>query len=128
MLMGPSDELHFAAASNDTILEIESLQNELGEGPCLEAYRSGEAVAIPDLAVDERFAHFSRRAGEAGLAAVFTFPMSVNGHRFGALDLYRDAAGDLDAAAMAAAQVLANVASAYCTTPMTELRLRTRWT
>lgn len=113
MLMGPSDELHFAAASNETILKIESLQNELAEGPCLEAYRTGEAVAIPQLDVDERFPNFSAPASEAGLAAVFTFPMSINGHRFGALDLYRDVAGDLSASAMDAAQVLANVAAAY---------------
>jgi GGDEF domain-containing protein len=113
MLMGSADELHFVAASNETILEIESLQNELDEGPCLEAYRLATAVRIPDLSVDERFPRFSPRAVEAGLAAVFTFPMSVNGRRFGALDLYRDLAGDLDPLALDTARVLANVAAAY---------------
>ncbi|MDQ3627698.1 MAG: EAL domain-containing protein [Actinomycetota bacterium] len=113
MLMGPADELHFVAASDAAILEIEALQNELAEGPCLEAYRFGEAVAVPDLDVDQRFPRFSERAREAGLAAVFTFPMSLDGHRFGALDLYRDRAGGLDAAEMAAAQVLTDVAAAY---------------
>jgi diguanylate cyclase (GGDEF)-like protein len=113
MLMGASDDLHFVAASNETILAIETLQNELAEGPCLEAYRLGEAVSVPDLELDERFPRFSRRARDAGLAAVFTLPMSISGHRFGALDLYRDLSGDLDASAMEAAQVLANVAAAY---------------
>ena len=112
-LMGSSDELHFAAASNETILEIERLQNELDEGPCLEAYRSGEAVAVPDLAVDERFPRFSARAGAAGLAAVFTFPLIADGRPFGALDLYRDVAGELDPAATEAGQTLADVAAAY---------------
>ncbi len=113
MVMGPNDDLHFVAASNDGIGEIETLQNELGEGPCLEAYRSGVPVAIPDIEHDERFPNFSRRAFEHGLAAVFTFPMVVEGQRFGALDLYRDQRGSLDPADMKSAQVLADVAAAY---------------
>lgn len=39
--------------------------------------------------------------------------MSLDGTRFGALDLYRDQSGDLDATEMKAAQVLADVAAAY---------------
>lgn len=113
MLMGPADALRFVAASDAAILEIEALQNELAEGPCLEAYRTGEAVAVSDLGIDERFPRFSARARAAGLVAGFTFPMSLEGQRFGALDLYRDEAGDLDAEEMAAAQVLTDVAASY---------------
>jgi diguanylate cyclase (GGDEF)-like protein len=113
MLMGAGDDLHFAAASNGVILAIETLQNELGEGPCLEAYRGGEAVSVPDLSTDTRFLRFSAGASRAGLAAVFTFPMSLNGNTFGALDLYRDEPGVLDPSDLAAAQVLADVAGAY---------------
>jgi GAF domain-containing protein len=69
MVMGGDNELHFVSASNPTILEIESLQNELGEGPCLTAYKTGEAVAVPDLSDDERYPQFSPRAYKAGLAA-----------------------------------------------------------
>ncbi len=113
MLMGPGDELHFVAASDAEILTIQTLQNELGEGPCLEAYQSGDPVSVPDLSQDARFPQFSSRACEAGLAAVFTFPMSLDGNRLGALDLYRDRTGQLDPPAMKAAQVLADVAAAY---------------
>jgi len=113
MIMGLANELHFAAASNAAILEIETLQNELGEGPCLEAYRSGDAVAVPDLSKDETFPQFSTRACAAGLAAVFAFPMSLEGNRFGALDLYRDESGALGTSDMRSAQVLADVAAAY---------------
>ncbi len=113
MLMDSAGDLHFAAASNDAILAIETLQNELGEGPCLEAYQSGDSVAIPDLNIDERFPRFSGRAKEAGLAAVFTFPMSSGGNRLGALDLYRNESGALSDSDIEAAQVLSDVAAAY---------------
>ena len=113
MVMGPMEELHFIAASNDVVTRIEGLQNELGEGPCLEAYRTGEAVAVTDLAADTRFSEFSPRAAAAGLAAVFTFPMRRDGTRLGAVDLYRDTPGALSAADLERAQTLADVAAAY---------------
>jgi diguanylate cyclase (GGDEF)-like protein len=113
MLIGAEDELHFVSATNPLVLEIESLQNELCEGPCLHAYQTGESVAIPDLSRDERFPRFSPRAWGRGLAAVFTFPLTLDGARLGALDLYRDVPGSLDPSEMAAAQTLADVAAAY---------------
>jgi diguanylate cyclase (GGDEF)-like protein len=113
MLMEPDAELHFVAASNETIYEIEALQREFDEGPCLEAYRTGHAVEIPDLGVDQRFPRFSPRALSAGLQAVFTFPLRLDEHRLGALDLYRDAPGSLSAGDHRAAQILADVAAAY---------------
>ena len=113
MLMGARDELHFIAASNDTVTFIETLQNELDEGPCLEAYRTGEPVAVTDLSTDTRFTRFSARAADRGMAAVFTFPMRLDDHRLGAVDLYRDTPGPLADDDSAAAQVLADVAAGF---------------
>lgn len=113
MLMGGHDELHFIAASNEVVTRIEGLQNELHEGPCLEAYSTGHAVAVTDLSVDTRFPNFSPRARAEGLAAVFTFPMRLDATRLGAVDLYRDTAGPLSRQDLHAAQILADVAAAY---------------
>ncbi|HUF97492.1 MAG TPA: EAL domain-containing protein [Ilumatobacter sp.] len=103
---------HYIAASDDSALQYETLQSDINEGPCLEAFHSGHAVAVPNLDTDDRFPKFSPAAVEAGLAAVFTFPLFHGLERFGALDLYRDMPGDLDAADMMAAQTLADVAAA----------------
>jgi diguanylate cyclase (GGDEF)-like protein len=106
-------EPRYVAASNPSALRYEMLQTELGEGPCLEAYATGDAIAIPDLAVDDRFPRFTPRAVEAGLSAVFTFPLRHGELQLGALDLYRDTVGPLTAESMVAAQTLADVAAAY---------------
>lgn len=103
---------HYIAASDDSARRFERLQTEIGEGPCLESFHTGHPVALPDLAMDDRFPRFSPAGVEAGLAAVFTFPLFHGHDRFGALDLYRDTPGDLDAADMVAAQTLADVAAA----------------
>ena len=112
-LISAGSEPRYVAASDDSALRFEELQTELGEGPCLTAYQTGEAVAVPDLREDDRFPSFAPRALAEGLVAVFTFPLRQGDHQLGALDLYRKTPGGLDAEAMAAAQTLADVAAAY---------------
>jgi diguanylate cyclase (GGDEF)-like protein len=112
-LISPGMAPHYIAASDESAMRYELLQTDIGQGPCLVAYESGEAVSIPDLGVDERFPLFTPAARAAGLAAVFTFPLRHGDGRLGALDLYRDTPGDLDPHDMDAAQTMADVAAAY---------------
>ena len=48
-LITPGVEPRYVAASDQSALRYEKLQTELGEGPCLAAYHTGEAIAVPDL-------------------------------------------------------------------------------
>ncbi|MEA2500556.1 MAG: hypothetical protein QOD01_667, partial [Actinomycetota bacterium] len=112
-LISPGTDPRYVAASDESALRFEKLQTELGEGPCLAAYQTGEAVAVADLRDEPRFPKFTPRALEEGLVAVFTFPLCKGAERLGALDLYRNTPGLLDDAAMSAAQTLADVAAAY---------------
>ena len=112
-LITPTTDPRFVAASDPAALRFEELQTEIGEGPCLAAYRTGEAVVVPDLQTDDRFKRFAPRALEAGLRAVFTFPLRQGDKRLGALDLYRDTPGGLSHEDLAAAQTLADVTTAY---------------
>jgi diguanylate cyclase (GGDEF)-like protein len=112
-LIAPNTKPRYVAASDESALRYEQLQTELGEGPCLAAYRTGEAVAVSDMVTDDRFEIFGPKAVEAGLAAVFTFPLRQGDKQLGALDLYRDRPGPLDDQAMEAAQTLADVTAAY---------------
>ena len=112
-LISPGLAPQYVAASNPAALRFEQLQTAVGQGPCLLAYQSGAAVTVPDLAADTRFPQFAPPAMAAGLAAVFTFPLHHGEGRLGALDLYRDTPGLLDERDLAAAQILADVASAY---------------
>ena len=112
-LIAPHADPRYVAASDESALRFEKLQSELGEGPCLAAYRTGAAVSVPDLTRESRFSSFVPRALGEGLAAVFTFPLRHGDEQLGALDLYRRTPGELSPKAMAAAQTLADVAAAY---------------
>lgn len=103
--------LRFVAASDERIRDIEALQIELGEGPCVRAYVSGEQVVVPDLEQSPLFPRFGVKALERGLRAVYSFPMRVADERVGALNLYRSEPGEFDEHDTEAAQVLADAAT-----------------
>ena len=94
---------------------IEELQYTLGEGPCVDAYRQDKVVAEPDLAdpVSRRWPAFTTPALEAGVQAMFGFPLGVGAVRLGALDLYRDSPGPLSGDQHADALLLARVAARW---------------
>lgn len=104
---------HYISASSDDALRFEQLQSKLGEGPCVTAFETGQPVSVADLEDDERFPQYATQAIAAGLRAVFTLPLRHDDGCLGALDLYRDTPGALDAEDLAVAQTLADVATAY---------------
>lgn len=70
------------------------LNVELGEGPCLEAARSGVRVLVPDLGgpdAVERFPRFAPAATASGVAAVFSFPFRTLDHQVGSVALFNAA-------------------------------------
>jgi hypothetical protein len=92
---------------------IEELQYALGEGPCVDAHNLGRPVLEPDLAEPSlpRWPAFAGPALEAGVRAVFGFPLHVGAVRFGALSLFRDRPGPLTIEQHADALVAADVAT-----------------
>ncbi len=99
--------------SNEMSDLIEQLQYALGEGPCVDAYRQDWPVIEPDLAtpVTSRWPGFSPPAVEAGVRAVFGFPLQVGAACLGALNLCRDRPGPLSDDQHADALVMANIAA-----------------
>ncbi|MGH9039947.1 MAG: hypothetical protein ACRDZ3_06930 [Acidimicrobiia bacterium] len=75
---------------------IEEAQFTLGEGPCVDALR-GVAVHEPDLDVPDqtRWPLFTTRAVDAGVAAIFAFPLQAGTTPLGAMNLYRVRPGRL---------------------------------
>jgi GAF domain-containing protein len=103
-------------ATDDVSARIEELQFSLGEGPCMDATRSGGPVLVPDLQehdelATERWPAFLAGAVEAGVSAVFAFPLRIGAISVGALDLYRDRPGELRRPQLAAALIAADTAA-----------------
>ncbi|MGC4938146.1 GAF and ANTAR domain-containing protein [Kribbella sp. DT2] len=92
------------AATDGPAAVMENLQQTLGEGPCLNAFRDRRPVLEHDLArAAARWPGFAPAAAESGIAAVFAFPLQVGAIRLGVLDLSRDVPGPLDSLQLAEA-------------------------
>jgi len=115
MLMSGDIPRGSLCASDEVSKLIEDLQYTLGEGPCVDAYQLDAVVAEPDLAepVTRRWVAFSPPVLEAGVRAVFGFPLRVGTVRLGALNLYRDRPGPLSADQHADALVVADVTARW---------------
>ncbi|WP_328997155.1 GAF and ANTAR domain-containing protein [Kribbella sp. NBC_00709] len=113
-LMTPAGHAGLLAATDGASAELENLQLALGEGPCLDASQAGRPVLQPDL-VRSGTAHwpgFTSSAADAGIAAVFAFPLQVGAIRLGVLDLYRTITGSLEPWQLAEALDFAAAATA----------------
>lgn len=102
-----------AGATDEKTATIQELQLELGEGPCIEAWNRDAPVLEPDLAAPgpQRWPLFVQAGVQAGVRAVFAYPMRLGAIRLGVLVLYRDQPGELDDEERALGLVLADMAS-----------------
>jgi len=113
MLMA-GDVPHGSACTTDDVSAlIEELQYSLSEGPCIDAYHHARPVSEPDLACPRtpRWIGFTGPAVEAGVRAVFGFPLQIGAVRLGALNLYRDEPGPLSGEQHADALLMADIAA-----------------
>ena len=115
MLMSGDIPRGSLSTTDDVSQLIEELQYTLGEGPCVDAYQQDSVVAEPNLAepVARRWPAFTPPALQAGVRAVFGFPLRVGTVRLGALNLYRDRPGLLNGEQHADALVVADVAARW---------------
>ena len=69
------------------VKEVDALQQQLGEGPCLDAISQRLIFYVDDLCDDARWPYFGPQASAAGIRSVLALPLVTNG-RLGALNLY----------------------------------------
>ena len=108
-------DLRFVAASDAAGRRMAALHVELGEGPCLEAARSGERVLVPDLdARDavERFPRFAAQAMAGGVSAVYSFPLRNLDQQVGSIGLFNAVPTELDELDVELAQLLVDLTGA----------------
>ena len=102
-----------AGVSAPGIAVVQELQLMLGEGPCVDAWRNRAPVLEANLADPAvvRWPAFAHAGVDAGVLAVFAFPLHLGAIRIGVLVLYREYPGMLSADEMAYGLVLADVST-----------------
>ncbi|MFN3220132.1 MAG: ANTAR domain-containing protein [Acidimicrobiales bacterium] len=114
MLAGPDGTLRVIASSSETMRLLELFELQTEQGPCLESFRTGEAVTLLDLGSADATARWPRFAPEAiasGFRSVHALPMRLRGDVIGALNLFEVSAEGIDDEALRAARALADIAT-----------------
>jgi len=113
LLADPRGRLEFVAGSDDTVKVLELFQLQNDEGPCLDAFRTGQAVINVDLGgASARWPRFAPRATAAGYQSVHAFPLRLRNQAIGALNVFgATKGGDFEGADVQIMQALADVAA-----------------
>ncbi len=105
-----------AASSDERASQVDETQYEYGEGPCLQALKTGAAVEVTDQRTDDRWPDYGKRAYEQGVRRSLSLPLSVGAAPVGAMNIYGyEQPGAFSDAERAAAEVFAAQASTALT-------------
>ncbi|GAA0290557.1 GAF and ANTAR domain-containing protein [Streptomyces polychromogenes] len=88
MLVNARGRLQSAVVTEERVEITEMFQAQADEGPCIDAYNTGEPVHADDLtASEDRWPVFAPLALAAGFEAAHSFPLRLRGETIGALNL-----------------------------------------
>jgi hypothetical protein len=73
--------------TDPTVIEVDALQHQGGEGPCLDAIAQRTVFYAEDLSTDQRWPQFAQRAAAAGIRSALALPLSADA-QLGAVNLY----------------------------------------
>ncbi len=112
MLASPEASLGLVASSSEAMRLLELFELQTQEGPCLDAFRTGQSVEHENLqAGSGRWPSFSAAALQAGFASALALPLRLREATLGALNLLRVTRTPMDEADIIVARAFADLAT-----------------
>lgn len=99
-----------AAASDGFALEIDHIQYDTKQGPCLEALETGQFREIKCVTDETRWPEFCVRAETKGFRSNLSFPLKMNGS-VGTLNIYAKKEFAFDERSIGVGEIVANQAN-----------------
>ena len=111
-ILEPNGHFHSGAATDDVMRLIDELQDELGEGPCLEASTDGVVKVDNDIATHSSWPRLAEVVlSRTPVRAMLAVPLLDEGTRSGALNVFADRTDAFDQDSVAQASILASFSS-----------------
>lgn len=111
MIATVKGDVRLVASSSEAMRLVELFELQAQEGPCLDAYRSGERVEHLILQAGHNpWPHFSAAALEAGFQSVSALPLRLRDSTIGALNLFSVGETPMTEANTVVARALADLA------------------
>lgn len=121
MLRKRRGRVQTVASTDESVDRLDALQQDLGEGPCLDAAFDRENCVVEDLTTDTRYPAWARAAAELGIRSSMAIRLHTETETLGALNLYAPQAGAFDAETVDIALIFAS----HATEAMSTARLVT---
>jgi hypothetical protein len=77
-----------AAGSSRRALELDHVEQALGDGPCIRAIREMTPIMIDDVASDQRWPTYARALAEANVHSTLGVPLEISGDARAALNFF----------------------------------------
>jgi hypothetical protein len=105
-------ELHVMASSSEEARQIEVFELQNDQGPCMDAYKTGQPVAaIHPEEQAARWPLIAQRITEVGLGPAYAVPMRLRDETIGAVNFFRPPAEPLPEGDLETAHAMADVAT-----------------
>jgi transcriptional regulator with GAF, ATPase, and Fis domain len=112
LLADSTGVLELIVSTSEAAKLVEVMQVGAEAGPCVESYRSGNRVSLPDIEdAPEIWREFQQTARDNGFAAVEAIPMRLRDVTIGTLNLLRSTPGSPPEEDVATARAFADVAT-----------------
>jgi GAF domain-containing protein len=112
MLASPAGALGLVASSSEAMRLLELFELQAQEGPCLDAFRTGERVEHENLAAGSgRWPSFSAAALQAGFRSALALPLRLRDLTIGAMNLLSTTRTPMDEADIVVARAFADLAA-----------------
>ena len=99
------------AVTDRLAVEIDLVQYQTGQGPCLAAIAESQVIRIDVVERERRFSRFAPGAVAHDINSVLSIPLAVNGEAVGAFNLYSHRVNAFDEQSEQAARPLADYAA-----------------
>ena len=112
LLADARGDLEVVASTSEASRLVEMMQLSAEQGPCIESFRSGRRVSVPDIeASKDEWWQFRGSALAQGFRSMDALPLRLRDATIGTLNLLRSTAGAAPEETISAAQAFADVAT-----------------
>lgn len=116
-------KLHAMASTSDFVTKIDHLQEQTGQGPCVDAIKEHHTYRTGDLRSETRWPAFASAAADAGVFSMLSFRLFVTDTTLGALNLYSSKKDAFDQQTVEEGRLFASHAAVALVGAQTEAQL-----
>lgn len=105
--------MKFVTSTSESVVDVERAQEAEQSGLCIEAFRTGQVIAVSSIEELDRWPEYQRAADRSGFQSMAGIPLLIGDRRLGSLNVYDKRKREWSDRDLRAAHVFADIATTY---------------